>query len=50
MFLFYFVVAGDKVQVKAKLPKSDPGVAPYAAKHVVDKTHPEEEPPPAPEE
>lgn len=44
------VAAGDKVQVKARLPKSDPGVGPYAAKHLVDKTDTEEEPAPAPEE
>jgi len=42
------VAAGDEVLVKAKLPKSNPGAAPYAAKHLVDKTHPEEEPAPAP--
>ncbi len=36
------VAAGDEVLVKAKLPKSNPGSAPYAAKNLVDKTHPEE--------
>lgn len=41
------VAAGDQVLVKAKLPKSDPGAAPYVAKHLVDKTH-VEEPAPAP--
>jgi hypothetical protein len=39
------VGAGDEVHVKAKLPKGDPGVQPYAAKHLVDKTNaPAEEP------
>ncbi len=42
------VVVGDEVLVKAKLPKSNPGVAPYAAKKLVDQTHPEEEPAPLP--
>ncbi len=37
------VVAGDKVVVKAKLPKGDPGEAPYAARHLVDQTHPAED-------
>jgi hypothetical protein len=34
------VAIGDKVVVKAKLPKGDPGVAPYAARQLVDQTHP----------
>lgn len=34
------VAAGDEVQVKAKLPKADPGAQPFAAKHLIDKTHP----------
>ncbi len=38
------VAEGDAVVVKAKLPKSDPGVAPYAAKHLIDQTHAPEEP------
>ena len=42
------IAAGDKVHVKAKLPKSDPGAAPYVAKHLVDQTHVEEEAAPAP--
>ena len=37
------VVVGDKVVVKAKLPKGDPGVAPYAARQLVDQTNPAEE-------
>jgi hypothetical protein len=37
------VVAGDKVVVKAKLPKGYPGVAPYAARQLVDQTHPADE-------
>lgn len=37
------VAAGDKVVVKAKLPKGHPGVAPYAARQLVDQTHPEDE-------
>jgi len=35
------VLAGDKVVVKAKLPKGDPGVQPFAAKHLVDQTNPD---------
>ncbi|HEX2128366.1 MAG TPA: hypothetical protein VHF58_04025 [Solirubrobacterales bacterium] len=43
------VVVGDKVVVKAKLPKSDPGAGPYAARQLVDQTHPaEDEEPVAP--
>lgn len=34
------VTAGDAVIVKAKLPKSDPGTAPYPARELLDKTHP----------
>lgn len=34
------VLAGDKVVVKARLVKDDPGVQPFAAKHLVDQTHP----------
>jgi hypothetical protein len=36
------IAVGDKVVVKAKLPKSDPGVGPYAARQLVDQTHPAE--------
>jgi hypothetical protein len=35
------VLAEDKVVVKAKLPKGDPGVQPFAAKHLVDQTNPD---------
>jgi len=31
---------GDKVVVQAKLPRKDPGEAPFAARKVVDQTHP----------
>lgn len=34
------VQVGDQVLVKAMLPKSDPGSQPFAAKHLVDQTHP----------
>jgi cation transport ATPase len=34
------VQVGDTVLVKAMLPKSDPGTQPFAAKHLVDQTHP----------
>lgn len=34
------VQVGDKVLVKAMLPKNDPGTQPFAAKHLVDQTHP----------
>ena len=37
------VVVGDKVVVKAKLKKGDPGVGPYAARQLVDQTHPADE-------
>jgi len=33
------VATGDKVLVKAMLPKSDPGAQPFAAKRLVDQTH-----------
>jgi hypothetical protein len=44
---------GDKVVVQAKLPRNDPGEAPFAARKVVDQTHPaeadeDEAPAPAP--
>jgi hypothetical protein len=31
--------AGDRVVVKAKLPRKDPGDAPYTARQIVDQTH-----------
>jgi hypothetical protein len=34
------VAAGDKVVVKMKAPKSDPGEQPFAARQLVDQTHP----------
>ncbi len=34
------LVEGDKVVVKARLPRTDPGVGPYAARKLVDQTHP----------
>jgi hypothetical protein len=34
------VAVGDRVVVKAKLPKSDPGAQPFAAKQLVDQTNP----------
>jgi hypothetical protein len=34
------VQAGDKVVVKAMLPKNDPGSQPFAARRLVDQTHP----------
>lgn len=34
------VAVGDKVLVKAMLPKSDPGSQPFAAKRLIDQTHP----------
>src|SRR5690242_12061206 len=33
--------ASDRVVVKARLPRKDPGVAPYAARQIVDQTHPD---------
>jgi hypothetical protein len=36
------VATGDKVLVKAMLPKSDPGSQPFAAKRLIDQTHPAE--------
>lgn len=40
---------GDKVVVKARLPRKDPGTGPFAAKMVVDQTHPVVEATDAPE-
>lgn len=34
------VQVGDKVLVKAMLPKSDPGSQPFVAKRLIDQTHP----------
>ena len=34
------VAAGDHVVVKVKAPKGDPGTQPFAARHLVDQTHP----------
>jgi hypothetical protein len=34
------LLEGDKVVVKARLPRTDPGTGPYAAHRVVDQTHP----------
>jgi hypothetical protein len=34
------VVAGDHVQVQARLPKQDPGAQPFAAKKLIDKSNP----------
>ena len=33
------VVAGDRVVVKARLPRKDPADQPYAARQLVDQTH-----------
>ena len=47
------LVEGDKVVVKARLPRTEPGEGPYAAHKLVDQTHPAveetEEQPEAPE-
>jgi hypothetical protein len=34
------LLEGDKVVVKARLPRSEPGAGPYAATRLVDQTHP----------
>ena len=34
------VVAGDEVVVKVKAPKGDPGAQPFAARQLVDQSHP----------
>jgi hypothetical protein len=34
------VATGDKVVVKARLPREEPGVQPYIAKQLVDQTNP----------
>lgn len=33
------IAAGDRVVVKARLPRKDPGDQPYGAKQLVDQTH-----------
>ena len=33
------VLVGDEVLVQARLPKGDPGVQPFAARHLVDQTN-----------
>lgn len=33
------VQTGDKVLVKARLPRKDPGAQPFAAKRLIDQTH-----------
>jgi hypothetical protein len=38
------LVEGDKVVVKAWLPRKEPGAGPFAANRVVDQTHPVAEP------
>jgi hypothetical protein len=34
------LLEGDKVVVKARLPRTDPGTGPFAARMLVDQTHP----------
>ena len=34
------LVEGDKVVVKARLPRTEPGTGPFAARKLVDQTHP----------
>jgi hypothetical protein len=34
------VASGDRVVVKARLPRTDPGDQPFAAKQLVDQSHP----------
>jgi hypothetical protein len=34
------LVEGDKVVVKARLPRTEPGTGPFAATKLVDQTHP----------
>ena len=36
------VATGDKVLVMARLPRTDAGTQPFAAKRLVDQTHPAE--------
>jgi hypothetical protein len=37
------IVAGDKVVVQARLPRTEPGEGPFAARKLVDQTHPQVE-------
>jgi hypothetical protein len=39
------IVAGDKVVVQARLPRTEPGEGPFAARKLVDQTHPQVEAP-----
>lgn len=39
------VLAGDKVLVKSRLPRKEPGSQPFVAKKLVDQTNPEVEEP-----
>jgi hypothetical protein len=43
------IVAGDKVVIKARLPRTEPGAGPFAARKLVDQTHPAVEEQEAPE-
>ena len=40
---------GDRVVIKARLPRKDPGTQPFAARMLVDQTNPAAPAPPAPE-
>jgi hypothetical protein len=44
------LVEGDKVVVKARLPRTEPGDGPYAAGKLVDQTHPAAAEAPEPEQ
>jgi hypothetical protein len=44
------LLEGDKVVVKARLPRTDPGTGPFVARMLVDQTHPAVEAPEAPEQ
>ena len=43
------IVAGDKVVIQARLPRTEPGEGPFAARKLVDQTHPAAEEQEAPE-
>jgi hypothetical protein len=43
------IVAGDKVVVQARLPRTEPGEGPFAARKLVDQTHPQVKEQEAPE-
>jgi hypothetical protein len=43
------VLPGDKVVVQARLPRTEPGEGPFAARKLVDQTHPAVEEQEAPE-